>query len=168
MGNMAVLPPGQVGRIMSISSQGVRQLMQEVILPGSPACPERDEGQTGQGLVEFALVLPILLLVVLGFIGFGNVMRQINAMNNAADAGAFYASLGHDHTEVVDYVRLRLSQELVNPDRVELDVTPTTYSYGDIVTVTITRTMVIDAVFWEATFPIPVQASEIVQKEVGP
>lgn len=132
------------------------------------ASPRSGSGQSGQGLVEFALVLPILLLVVLGFIGFGNVMRQINAMNNAADAGAFYASLGHNHAEVENYVRLRLSQELVDPDQVELDVSPTTYSYGDIVTVTITKTMVIEAILWEARFPIPVQASEIVQKEVGP
>lgn len=121
----------------------------------------------GQSLVEFAIVLPILLLIVLGGIGLGNVMRQTNAMNNAADAGAFYASLGHDQMEVQDYVRLRLSQELVNPDQVDLDVEPATYSYGDIVTVTITKTMSMNAVLWRADFPLVSQASEIVQKEVG-
>lgn len=132
--------------------------------------PDRSDGdsrnQSGQGLVEFALVLPILLLVLLGGIAFGNLMRQVNAMNNAVDAGAFYASLGHNQAEVLDHVRLRLAEELVNPDEVEMSVTPETYSYGDVVTVTVTKTMVLDAVFWEARFPIPSRSTQIIQKEV--
>ena len=51
--------------------------------------------EQGQGLVEFSLVIPLILLFVLGFIAFANTFRQVNAMNNAADSGAFYASLVH-------------------------------------------------------------------------
>lgn len=124
-------------------------------------------GEQGQGLVEFAFVLPILLLILLGGIYFGNVMRQVNAMHNAVDGGAFYASLGHGQAEVQDFVNQRLSEELVNPDEVEFGIDPATYSYGDAVTVSLTKTMAINALLWESSFPIVTRSTQIIQKEVA-
>ncbi len=122
--------------------------------------------QQGQGLVEFALTLPILLLILLGGIAFGNLMRQIVAMHNAVDSGAFYASLGHNKDEVQDHVRLRLSEQLVDPDQVDFGILPESYSYGDAVTVSLTKTMVIDAALWESSFPIVSRSTQIIQKEI--
>jgi hypothetical protein len=89
-------------------------------------------------------------------------------MTNAADSSAFYASLGHDEAAVLDYAALRLSEGLLDPAEVEMRISPETYTYGDIVTVTITKTMSIDALMWSAEFPMVSQASEVVQKEVAP
>jgi len=45
----------------------------------------------GQGFVEFALILPVLLLVMLGIIEFGYVFTAYSGMFNAAREGARYA-----------------------------------------------------------------------------
>ena len=47
----------------------------------------------GQVLVEFALVLPILLLFLFGVIDFSRYLYTKNTMNNAARAGARAASV---------------------------------------------------------------------------
>jgi len=44
--------------------------------------------QKGQALVEFALILPILVLLVFGMVEFGRAMYIKNMLNNAARAGA--------------------------------------------------------------------------------
>jgi len=36
--------------------------------------------QEGQGLVEFALILPVLLLLVLGIVEFGRLMTAISSV----------------------------------------------------------------------------------------
>ena len=123
---------------------------------------------SGQGLVEFAIILPVLLLLVLGVLYLGNTIREYNTMTNAADSSAFYASLGHDDTAVLDYASLRLTDGLLDPAAVEMSVSPASYTYGDIVTVTLTKTMTINAYLWSTEFPMVSQASEVVQKEVGP
>lgn len=44
----------------------------------------------GQGLVEFALVLPLLLLLVLGVLDFGRAFYLGVALENSAREGAYY------------------------------------------------------------------------------
>lgn len=47
----------------------------------------------GQGLAEFAIVLPIFLLIVFGMIDVGRVVWATDDITNAAREGARYASL---------------------------------------------------------------------------
>ena len=46
----------------------------------------------GQSLLEFALVLPFLLLIALGIIEFGRAFYQYNTLNKAIRDGARYLS----------------------------------------------------------------------------
>jgi Flp pilus assembly protein TadG len=58
----------------------------------------RWERDSGQELVEFALVFPLLLLLLLGVIGFGQMIYSYSAISNAAREAARYAvvpSPGH-------------------------------------------------------------------------
>ena len=48
----------------------------------------RAEGEAGQGLAEFALVLPVLLLVMMGILDFGRAVFAYNSLSNAARDGA--------------------------------------------------------------------------------
>ena len=48
------------------------------------------KSQTAQALVEFALVLPLLMLLILGVIEFGRVFQTKIVMENAAREGAHY------------------------------------------------------------------------------
>jgi len=51
----------------------------------------RDKG--GQSLIEFALVLPILLLVVFGITEFGRAIMTTNILNTASREGARLAAV---------------------------------------------------------------------------
>lgn len=44
----------------------------------------RNEGRRGQALVEFALILPILILLLVGIFDFGRAIYAFNTVNNAA------------------------------------------------------------------------------------
>ncbi len=50
-------------------------------------------GEDAQGLVEFALLLPVLLLVLMGIIQFGLIFVTYVTMNNAAREGARWGSI---------------------------------------------------------------------------
>jgi Flp pilus assembly protein TadG len=53
----------------------------------------RWSSETGAELVEFALVFPLLLLVVLGIVDFGFLFQQYEVVTNAAREGARIAVL---------------------------------------------------------------------------
>jgi len=48
------------------------------------ALTRRRSGQRGQSLVEFALVLPIFLILLVGLFDFGRAVYTANAISNAA------------------------------------------------------------------------------------
>ena len=62
----------------------------------------------GQGLVEFALLLPLLLLVVLGAIDFGRAMFSWIQITNASREAAAYAAFNPNDT---GGITLRANQE---------------------------------------------------------
>ena len=68
--------------------------------------PARVRSQSGAELVEFALVLPILLLVFGGIVDFGLLLQRQQVITNAAREGARLAVLpGYCSADVVDRVR---------------------------------------------------------------
>jgi len=42
----------------------------------------------GQGLVEFALILPVFVLMIMGIVDFGRMIYAFNSVSNAAREGA--------------------------------------------------------------------------------
>jgi Flp pilus assembly protein TadG len=64
---------------------------------GSAAClrPRILRAQSGQSMIEFAFVLPILLLLLLGGIELGRYAYLAILVGNAAHAGAFYGAQSH-------------------------------------------------------------------------
>ena len=57
-------------------------------------------GEDGQAMVEFALILPILLLILCGIIDFGWLFYNQLALNNICREGARYAvvNTAEDHS----------------------------------------------------------------------
>jgi Flp pilus assembly protein TadG len=45
-------------------------------------------GEAGQSVLEFALVLPVLLLILMGIVQFGAVFNSLITLNAAAREGA--------------------------------------------------------------------------------
>jgi Flp pilus assembly protein TadG len=60
--------------------------------------------QRGQGVVEFALVLPLLALLVAGAVDLGNGYQTYIAMTNAAREGAHYGINSGDSTAICQHV----------------------------------------------------------------
>jgi Flp pilus assembly protein TadG len=54
--------------------------------------------ESGQTLVEFALVLPILLILIFGAIEFGRVFHATHVITSAAREGARVAAVGKPNT----------------------------------------------------------------------
>ena len=76
----------------------------------------RVRSQAGAELVEFALVLPILLLVLGGIVDFGLLLQRQQVITNAAREGARLAVLpGYCLGDVDDRVRRFVQEGLNNP-----------------------------------------------------
>lgn len=91
----------------------------------------------GQALVEFALVVPVLLLLVLGIMEFGMVIHEYMVVTGAAREGARIAALGGNDTAVETAVK----DAAVNFDKADIRVTVSpspTRIQGEPVTVTVT------------------------------
>jgi Flp pilus assembly protein TadG len=55
----------------------------------------------GQALVEFALIIPLFLLMLFGIIDIGRVIWANDALTNAAREGARFASVKGSNTDMV-------------------------------------------------------------------
>jgi len=60
--------------------------------------PTREKSR-GQTLVEFALILPVFLMLTLGVVDGARVFSAYIAITNAAREGALYASQGTNYTK---------------------------------------------------------------------
>ena len=74
----------------------------------------------GQGLVEFALILPLLLLLMMGIVEFGYVFIVYTSVFNAAREGARH---GIVHGLDEPGIRARTEQMLLLVDHNEVDIT---------------------------------------------
>ena len=70
----------------------------------------RDRDQRGAVVVEFALIVPVLLLVLFGIIEFGFMLNRDMIIGNASRDGARLASLNGTYTEVRDTITGELAQ----------------------------------------------------------
>src|SRR3990172_4507608 len=73
--------------------------------PSSPQPPRRSRRFRGQGAVEFALILPVLLLVIFMIIELARVLHAYLVIENGARYGVRYAVTGeYNDTYCVDGV----------------------------------------------------------------
>src|SRR3712207_3323787 len=61
--------------------------------------------EKGQSVAEFALVLPLLMLVLLGIVQFGMVFKQYITLTDAVREGARKAAVSRHRTDRESYVR---------------------------------------------------------------
>ena len=75
------------------------------------------KSRAGQALAEFAIVLPVLLLIVFGIIEFSLAFRTFQVVTNSAREGARVAVVPSTTTaDVEDAVRARLLRAGLNAD----------------------------------------------------
>ncbi len=62
--------------------------------------------ESGQALIEFALALPLLILLVAGIVDFGLAMNTWNTTQNAAREGARIAAISNSEATIKNRARV--------------------------------------------------------------
>lgn len=65
----------------------------------------RDRSDSGAVAVEFGIIAPVLILLVLGIMQFGLIFYQMIQVEHAAAEGARYAALRYPQTQVLSRIR---------------------------------------------------------------
>ena len=95
--------------------------------------------ERGQTMAEFAIVLPILMLVVFAIIQFGLLFNNFVALTDAVRAGARTASVSRTAADPVGATVARVQSATGDLDQAKLGVTVVSgWQHGDDVTVTAT------------------------------
>ena len=93
--------------------------------------------EDGQSALEFAIVLPILLLLVCGIIEFGLLFNMQLTLNNCAREGVRYAAINSDEPNIAQVITDRVDGfALMGDADVEVIYSETSHRRGD-VTVTV-------------------------------
>jgi Flp pilus assembly protein TadG len=126
---------------------------------------EKRNDESGQALVEMALLMPILIVIVMGAIDFGRVFFAYTSVANAAREGAMCASLGAAcPMGYLAAVEDEIGDTL--PGGVTATLSPNPIGApGTTVTVTVHHDFeaVTSAILSETTFPLSASATMVVQ-----
>ena len=98
-------------------------------------------GNRGQSMVEFALVLPIFCLLLLGITQFGLVFHQYHVMTGASREGARIAALGGTDAQIRSAVEIAAVS--INKGVVTTTITPAIRVSGASVSVQVTSPVAI-------------------------
>ena len=95
--------------------------------------------EKGAAAVEFALLLPLLVVIVFGITTFGFVYKEYIALTHAARDGVRLAALGKDYDYIINQIEQDLPIEIIQSVEVN-PLVPSDRTVGDSVTVTVKRT----------------------------
>ena len=131
------------------STSTFRRRPRAALLPNeSPLRRSKHRSRTGAAVVEFAVIGPFLVLLILGVIEFGRMVMVQQIITNASREGARLASLeGNSATDIVSKTNTYLVDSAVNGASVT--VSPTSLGdagFGDPVSVTVD--IMFDQVTW--------------------
>lgn len=99
----------------------------------------RFHDEDGASIVEFAILLPVLVLIVMGTVQFGLAYTRIQSLEAAAREGARLAAVGAAYDDIQE--RVQSSQTTFATRDVVVDTQPNTdppcQRVGDVVDVTV-------------------------------
>lgn len=106
----------------------------------------RIRAEKGQTMVEFALVVPILLVILFGIIQFGIVYKNYVTLTDATRVGARKAAVSRHEPNPVGVAEAAARGSATGLDQSELDVSvsASAWEHGEDVTVTATYPYEID------------------------
>ena len=102
---MTAHAPGLAGGIDGAFDDAIDQALSERLINMTDRVGRPREDDRGAIVVEFALILPILLILLFGIIEFGRAYNTQIALQGAAREGARALALGNSATDAVKVVR---------------------------------------------------------------
>lgn len=93
------------------------------------------KNEKGQSIVEFALVIPLLLIFVMAIIEFGFMFNAYLTISSASREAARLGSLGE--SDIAIELRVDTVADNLDLSRIGVSVTPGTRGRGDMVTVVV-------------------------------
>ena len=120
--------------------------------------------QDGQSLVEFALVLPILLLLLVGIFDFGRILYTHLQLEMVAQESVRMGGLGNSDETIRAYAA---NQFHGDSSKLEIKIIPseTARKSGDYVTVSLAYPEEFMNVLGDAAIPYTVQTSSTIRVE---
>ena len=115
----------------------------------------RLKGEEGQSMVEFALVVPIFLILLLGIVEFGHIFYSYLMIENASRDGARYGSVWASDTEIREIVKEKTIS--LEQSKLTISISPT-YSYrerGERIEVGVQYQVPLWAPIWKEILPNP-------------
>jgi len=94
--------------------------------------------EKGAAAVEFALLLPLLVVIVFGITTFGFVYKEYIALTHAARDGVRLAAVGKDYAYIRNQIEKDLPKEIIQSVTI-YPFLPTARTVGYSVTVTVKR-----------------------------
>lgn len=121
----------------------------------------RRDASAGQGLVEFALTLPLLILIMVGVLDLGRLAFAAMTVTNAAREGARYGASYPCYsscTAIIARAQNEAYGSIINPAQLNVTTTLTsaTCGVGNPITVTVTYNFqpITTYIFGGATIPV--------------
>jgi Flp pilus assembly protein TadG len=110
--------------------------------------------ERGASAVEFALILPVLILLLLGLLEYGRVYNVQISLSNAAREGARTMAIHNDAGQA--RTAARSAAPSVNPalSSANVTVSPTTCAAGQTVTVTVHYDVALMTGFFGTNLPL--------------
>lgn len=96
------------------------------------------KNEKGQALVEFAIILPILLLLIMGILQFGMLINSYLTLENSSREGARLGIVGGTNSDIQNIV-IKTAPTL-DPSAITINITPSdgTRNSGDTLTINLT------------------------------
>lgn len=105
----------------------------------------------GQGIVELALVLPILVLLLAGMMEFGQIIHEYLVVTEAAREGARAAAVGNNDAVVASTVKAAAAT--IDKGSLAVSITPGVRERGNPVTVAVSNPIQITTPLISVFFP---------------
>jgi hypothetical protein len=111
--------------------------------------------ESGQSVVEFALVLPMLLLLLIGILDFGRILYSHAHLHMAAQESVRKGGLGAKDLEITQFARNYV--HLGDPTQLKVTISPTEANRrsGDYLKVTLQYPLQLYTPLLETILPIP-------------
>lgn len=94
------------------------------------------KNKKGQSIVEFALIVPLLLIFVMAIIEFGFMFNAYLTISNASREAARLGALGESNSAIE--LRVNTVSGQLDETRIDVTVSPVSRSRGDMLTVNVT------------------------------